>query len=216
MVESVDGAKRRAAIVEIAHFGPVVPGTISQRSTCCAGVGRHCRADPRSSTAPIRPGPPIRRTPGHQALKCARGGQPRPRYRSQPAPSRTGERTRSALRRRVRFGSGKIGSVSSNSHWDTKAQSLGSITWSARSSKSATSLADPPKAHLRWGTDVRTGIGLKPDPFNQCAQLMARKVADMAAPFERLGARTGPPVDLRRRPIAFRYSCGDCHDSRAH
>jgi hypothetical protein len=46
--------------------------------------------------------------------------------------------------------------------------------------------------------------------------LMARPVADLAARFERLVARTGPPVDLRSRPIAFRYSCGDCHDSRAH
>jgi hypothetical protein len=47
MLESVDSAKRRAAIVaEMARLGPVVPGTISQRSTRCAGAGCHCRADP--------------------------------------------------------------------------------------------------------------------------------------------------------------------------
>jgi hypothetical protein len=47
MLESVDSAKRRAVIVaEIARLGPVVPGTISQRWTRCAGAGCHCRADP--------------------------------------------------------------------------------------------------------------------------------------------------------------------------
>lgn len=47
MLEIVEPGQRRAAIVaEIAALGPVVPGTISQRSTRCAGAGCHCRADP--------------------------------------------------------------------------------------------------------------------------------------------------------------------------
>jgi hypothetical protein len=47
MLEAVQSAKRRRAILEeIAHLGPVVPGTISQRTTRCAGPGCHCRADP--------------------------------------------------------------------------------------------------------------------------------------------------------------------------
>jgi hypothetical protein len=47
MLGPVEPAKRRAAIVaEIAALGPVVPGTISQRSTRCAGAGCHCRAEP--------------------------------------------------------------------------------------------------------------------------------------------------------------------------
>jgi hypothetical protein len=47
MLERVERDKRRAAIVaEIAALGPVVPGTISQRSTRCAGAGCHCRAEP--------------------------------------------------------------------------------------------------------------------------------------------------------------------------
>jgi hypothetical protein len=47
MLETMQSPKRRTAIVEeIARLGPVVPGTISQRSTRCAGAGCHCRADP--------------------------------------------------------------------------------------------------------------------------------------------------------------------------
>jgi len=43
----MESAKRRAAILAaIARLGPVVPGTISQRSTRCAGPGCRCRADP--------------------------------------------------------------------------------------------------------------------------------------------------------------------------
>jgi hypothetical protein len=47
MLEAMESAKRRAAIVaEVAELGPVVPGTISHRSTRCAGAGCRCRADP--------------------------------------------------------------------------------------------------------------------------------------------------------------------------
>jgi hypothetical protein len=47
MLEMMRSAKRRAAIVaEMAKLGPVVPGTISQRSTRCAGAGCRCRAEP--------------------------------------------------------------------------------------------------------------------------------------------------------------------------
>jgi hypothetical protein len=47
MLGAMQSPKRRAAIVEeIAALGAVVPGTISQRSTRCAGAGCHCRADP--------------------------------------------------------------------------------------------------------------------------------------------------------------------------
>jgi hypothetical protein len=55
MLESVDSTKRRVAIVaEIARLGPVVTGTISQRSTRYAGVGCHCRADPPVLHDPCR------------------------------------------------------------------------------------------------------------------------------------------------------------------
>jgi hypothetical protein len=47
MLEQVRDSQRRAAIAaEIAALGPVVPGTISERSTRCGGAGCHCRADP--------------------------------------------------------------------------------------------------------------------------------------------------------------------------
>ena len=47
MLEKVRDSQRREAIAaEIAALGPVVPGTISERSTRCAGAGCHCRADP--------------------------------------------------------------------------------------------------------------------------------------------------------------------------
>jgi hypothetical protein len=47
MLEQVRDPQRRAAIAaEIAGLGPVVPGTISERSTRCGGAGCHCRADP--------------------------------------------------------------------------------------------------------------------------------------------------------------------------
>src|SRR5580658_7122080 len=47
MLEVMESAKRRAAIVaEMAILGSVVPGTLSQRSTRCAGAGCHCRAEP--------------------------------------------------------------------------------------------------------------------------------------------------------------------------
>jgi hypothetical protein len=47
MLEPMQSAKRRAAIAaEIAKLGPVIPGTLSWRSTRCAGAGCHCRADP--------------------------------------------------------------------------------------------------------------------------------------------------------------------------
>jgi Family of unknown function (DUF6788) len=40
--------KRQAILAEINRVakGPVVAGTLSQRSTRCAGAGCHCRADP--------------------------------------------------------------------------------------------------------------------------------------------------------------------------
>ncbi len=40
--------RRRAILAEINHLarGPVVAGTLSQRSTRCAGTGCHCRTDP--------------------------------------------------------------------------------------------------------------------------------------------------------------------------
>jgi hypothetical protein len=47
MLESMESARRRAAIAaEMAKLGPVMPGTISQRSTRCAGAGCRCRAEP--------------------------------------------------------------------------------------------------------------------------------------------------------------------------
>jgi len=47
MLEQVRDTSRRAAIAaEIAGLGAVVPGTISERRTRCAGAGCHCRADP--------------------------------------------------------------------------------------------------------------------------------------------------------------------------
>jgi hypothetical protein len=47
MLEQMHDSHRRAAIAaEIAGLGPVVPGTISERRTRCAGEGCHCRADP--------------------------------------------------------------------------------------------------------------------------------------------------------------------------
>ncbi len=40
--------RRRAILAEISRLGrgPVVAGTLSLRSTRCAGAGCHCRADP--------------------------------------------------------------------------------------------------------------------------------------------------------------------------
>ena len=47
MLERVHDSRRAAIAAEIAALGPpVVPGTISERSTRCAGTGCHCRADP--------------------------------------------------------------------------------------------------------------------------------------------------------------------------
>ena len=47
MLKETQSAKRRAAILaEIAKLGPVVPGTLLQRSTRCGGAGCRCRADP--------------------------------------------------------------------------------------------------------------------------------------------------------------------------
>ena len=48
MLVVVTSEQRRAILAEISRLarGPVVAGTLSQRSTRCAGAGCHCRADP--------------------------------------------------------------------------------------------------------------------------------------------------------------------------
>lgn len=48
MLVVVTSEQRRAILAEINRLarGPVVAGTLSQRSTRCAGAGCHCRADP--------------------------------------------------------------------------------------------------------------------------------------------------------------------------
>jgi hypothetical protein len=53
MLDEVQRAKnRRAILAEIARLGAVVPGTISQRTTRCAGAGCHCRAEPPTLHGP--------------------------------------------------------------------------------------------------------------------------------------------------------------------
>jgi hypothetical protein len=53
MLDGVQRATRRRAILaEIARLGDVVPGTLSLRSTRCAGAGCHCRADPPTLHGP--------------------------------------------------------------------------------------------------------------------------------------------------------------------
>ena len=52
----MDNADERAAIVaELLTLGPVVPGTLSQRSTRCAGAGCRCRADPPGAAMALHP-----------------------------------------------------------------------------------------------------------------------------------------------------------------
>jgi len=48
MLVMVKSERRRVILAEINRLarGPVVAGTLSQRSTRCAGAGCHCRADP--------------------------------------------------------------------------------------------------------------------------------------------------------------------------
>ncbi len=48
MLVTVTSERRRTILAEINRLarGPVIAGTLSQRSTRCAGAGCHCRADP--------------------------------------------------------------------------------------------------------------------------------------------------------------------------
>ena len=47
MLEGVKSEQRRQAILkEIARLGPIIPGTISERYTRCAGPICRCREDP--------------------------------------------------------------------------------------------------------------------------------------------------------------------------